>query len=361
MNISIDQLKQDAVELLKKMIATPSLSGQEEGTAQLLFDFLQDHGILAQRVKNNVFAYSTNHAEGAPLVLLNSHHDTVKPSRSWATDPFTPLVEGDKLTGLGSNDAGASVVSMLASFVYLSNLPKLNYRLLVAITAEEENSGDDGVKLVLPQFGKIDLGLVGEPTGMHLAVAEKGLIVLDCEAKGVSGHAARNEGVNALYIALEDIEWLRNYKFDRISDMLGPVKLTVTQIEAGTQHNVIPDRCRYVVDIRTNELYRNDDVLEMIKQNIKAEVSTRSYHLGSSRIDLEHPIVKRGIEIGRTCYGSPTLSDQSAMDFTTLKIGPGDSSRSHTAGEYIMISEIHEGIEIYVKMLADLDITTTIA
>ena len=356
MNEQIEQLKQDAVELLKKMIATPSLSGKEEGTAQLIFDFLKNHGIAAERVKNNVFAYSSNHAEGAPLVLLNSHHDTVMPSRSWQTDPYSPIVEGDRLTGLGSNDAGASVVSMLASFVYLSRLPQLNYRLLVAITAEEENSGEDGVKSVLPLFGKIDLGLVGEPTGMNLAVAEKGLIVLDCEAKGVAGHAARNEGVNALYIALSDIEWLRNCKFDLVSDLLGPVKLTVTQIEAGTQHNVIPDRCRYVVDIRTNELYRNKDILDLIRKNIQAEVSTRSYHLGSSRIELDHPVVKRGLEIGRSYYGSPTLSDQSAMDFTTMKIGPGDSSRSHTAGEYILIPEIHEGIEIYIKILENLSL-----
>ena len=348
---AVKQLTQQAINLLQQLIATQSFSGQEEGTAQLLANFLAQHGATPQRKGNNIWAVATNCPKGAPVVLLNSHHDTVKPGKDWQQDPFTPTLDGDKLTGLGSNDAGASAVSMLATFVYLAQLPALPYQLVVAITAEEENSGANGVRSILPLLPTPWLGLVGEPTGMQMAVAEKGLIVLDCQAQGKTGHAARNEGVNALYKAVDDINWLRNYTFTDVSDTLGPVKMTVTQIEAGQQHNVVPATCRFVVDVRTNDCYTNQAIIEIIKSHISAEISPRSYHLNASSIPLTHPVVQVGQALGLSHYGSPTLSDQSVMDFTTMKIGPGQSARSHTAGEYIYLSEIQQGVATYIALL----------
>jgi acetylornithine deacetylase len=351
-NAEIQQLATDAIGLLKQLLATPSFSREEAGTADLLMQFLTQHGIPAQRQGNNVWATSKTWDAARPTLLLNSHHDTVKPGPSWTYPPFAATLEGDKLTGLGSNDAGASAVSLLAVFRYFYDRPTA-FNLICAITAEEEISGANGVKSILPELGKIDLGIVGEPTGMHAAVAEKGLLVLDGVARGRTGHAARNEGDNALYKALDDINWLRSYQFPNASELLGPVKLTVTQIQAGTQHNVVPDECRYVVDVRPTECYSNEEILEVIRANVQAEITPRSTHLQSSGLPLTHPLVQKAVAMGKTTYGSPTLSDQALMRFPTLKMGPGDSARSHAPDEYILLSEIRGGITDYIELLTD--------
>ncbi|RZK26033.1 MAG: M20/M25/M40 family metallo-hydrolase, partial [Hymenobacter sp.] len=324
----IKQLADDAIELVIQLIQTPSFSREEAGTAAILEQFLAQHDIPAQRSGNNVWATSRDPDPRKPTILLNSHHDTVKPGVAWTYPPFGALVEGDKLTGLGSNDAGASAVSLLAVFRYFYDQPTA-FNLICAITAEEEVSGANGVKSILPELGKIDLGIVGEPTGMHAAVAEKGLLVLDGVALGRTGHAARDEGDNALYKALDDINWLRTYQFPNVSKMLGPVKMTVTQISAGTQHNVVPDECRYVVDVRPTEAYTNEEILEIIRAHVQATITPRSTHLQSSGLPLGHPIVQKAVAMGKTTYGSPTLSDQALMRFPTLKMGPGDSARPH--------------------------------
>lgn len=344
-------LTDDAIELLIQLVQTHSFSQEEDQTAELIFRFLVFHGARPQRDANNVWAVSKHFDPAKPTILLNSHHDTVKPGASWTTDPFGAAVEGDRLTGLGSNDAGASAVSLLATFLYFHERKNLPYNLICAITAEEEVSGANGIRRLLPLLPKIDLGIVGEPTQMDLAVAEKGLVVLDCVAHGRTGHAAREEGENALYKALDDIQRLRNYQFERVSELLGPVKLTVTQLQAGTQHNVVPDQCTFVADVRTNELYTNPEVVELVRNLIGAEVTPRSTHLNSSRIPLTHPLVQRGVALGRRTFGSVTLSDQSMMPFTTVKIGPGDSARSHTPDEYILLSEIRAGVRGYVELL----------
>ena len=347
----IGQLSQDAIELLSKLIQTPSFSREEAGTAYILEGFLSSCGINPVcRSGNNVFVVSQHWDDSKPTILLNSHHDTVKPGVAWTYPPFGATLEGDKLTGLGSNDAGASAVSLLAVFRYFYDRPTA-FNLICAITAEEEISGTNGVKKILPALGKIDLGIVGEPTGMNAAVAEKGLLVLDGVARGRTGHAARDEGENALYKALDDITWLRTYQFPEVSDLLGPVKMTVTQISAGTQHNVVPDECRYVVDIRSNECYSNEKILEIVKANVQAEITPRSTHLQSSGLSLAHPLVRKAVAMGKTTYGSPTLSDQALMRFPTLKMGPGDSARSHAPDEYILLSEIRAGIADYVELL----------
>lgn len=348
----IKQLSNDAIELLKQLIQTQSFSREESATADIITQFLARHKIPGQRRGNNVWASSRNFDPQKPTVLLNSHHDTVKPGAAWSYPPFGAVLEGDKLTGLGSNDAGASVVSLLAAFRYFYDRPTA-FNLICAITAEEEISGANGVKSILPELGKIDLGIVGEPTGMYAAVAEKGLLVLDGVARGRTGHAARSEGENALYKALDDIAWLRSYQFSKVSELLGPVKITVTQISAGTQHNVVPDECRYVVDIRTNECYSNEEIVAAVRANVQAEITPRSTRLQSSGIALSHPIVRKAVAMGKPTYGSPTLSDQALMRFDTLKMGPGDSARSHAPDEYILLSEIRSGIADYIELLTD--------
>lgn len=353
MFIKIEKITHDCIELLKELIAIPSFSREENRTADALFSFFEQYDCHPKRLKNNVWCEAGNHSKNAPVILLNSHHDTVKFGEGWLTDPHTPTLDGDKLIGLGSNDAGASVVSLIAAFIYLSRLPQLPYKLIIAISAEEEVSGKDGIRLLLPELGKIDLGIVGEPTQMRGAIAEKGLIVLDCIAHGKTGHAAREEGENALYKALEDIHFFQNHPFQKESPVLGKTKMTVTQIEAGSQHNVVPDRCHFVVDIRTNELYQNIEVIEEIKKHIRSEITPRSYHLNSSRIDLDHPFVQKLKQMGLETYGSPTLSDQASMNFQTLKWGPGMSARSHTPNEFIYLSEIKEGILLYIQLLED--------
>lgn len=352
--VNIDTLHSSATELLKKLISTQSFSREEAETATLIENFLRENGCEPQKEGNNVWCVAANHAPGAPVLLLNSHHDTVKPVKGWQRDPFTPVQEGDHLYGLGSNDAGGAAVSMLAAFLHLSRLPKLPFRLIVAITAEEEISGSNGVASILPKLGKIDLAVVGEPTSLDLAVAERGLIVIDCKAKGKAGHAAREEGENALYKALDDIQWFRNYRFSNTSELLGPVKMSVTQIQAGYQHNVVPDECNYVVDVRTNECYSNQEIVDTIQKHVGSEVMPRSLRLNSSGIPQEHPLVKKATDAGLKLYGSPTLSDQALMPFTSVKLGPGESSRSHTADEFIKLSEIKSGIQLYIDLLADL-------
>ncbi|KUG07925.1 M20 family metallo-hydrolase [Solirubrum puertoriconensis] len=341
----------EAIALLIQLIKTPSFSREEDQTAKLLVDFLAQHGAEPQRAGHNVWAVNEHFDASKPTILLNSHHDTVKPGASWTYDPFGAAVEGDRLTGLGSNDAGASAVSLLATFLHFRQRPDLEFNLICAITAEEEISGAGGVRSILPQLGRIDLGIVGEPTQMDMAIAEKGLVVLDCVAHGRTGHAARDEGENALYKAVQDIEWIRQYRFPQVSELLGPVKMTVTQVQAGSQHNVVPDRCHFVVDVRTNEFYSNADVVRTVQEHIGAEVTPRSLHLNSSRIAPEHPLVQRGQALGRKAFGSATLSDQAVMPFNTIKIGPGDSARSHTPDEYILLSEIRGGISGYVELL----------
>ncbi len=348
----IEQLSNEAVALLIQLIQTPSFSREEAGTATLIQSFLARHGVTAKRLQNNVWAVSEAFEVAKPTILLNSHHDTVKPGAGWTADPFGAVREGDKLTGLGSNDAGAAAVSLLATFLYFRNKPTA-FNLICAITAEEEISGANGIRGVLPEFGKIDLGIVGEPTGMSLAIAEKGLLVLDCTAHGKTGHAARDEGENALYKALEDIQWLRQHQFAKVSPLLGPVKTTVTQISAGTQHNVVPDRCQFVVDVRTNELYQNQEIIDYLRANMQSEITPRSTHLNSSRISENHPLVRKAVAMGKMTYGSPTLSDQSMMPFETVKMGPGESARSHTPDEFILVSEIRAGIRDYIELLND--------
>ena len=351
----IAQLSEEAIELLIQLIQRQSFSREEAGTADILAAFLTRHGIPARRQGNNVWAVSRDVDPAKPTILLNSHHDTVKPGVAWAYPPFGAVVEGDKLTGLGSNDAGASAVSLLAVFRYFYERPTA-FNLICAITAEEEISGPNGIKSILSELGRIDLGIVGEPTGMNAAVAEKGLLVLDGVARGRTGHAARDEGENALYKALEDINWLRKYQFPEVSDLLGPVKMTVTQISAGTQHNVVPDECRYVVDIRSNECYSNEEILAIVKANVQAEITPRSLHLQSSGLPLTHPLVRKAVAMGKMTYGSPTLSDQALMRFPTLKMGPGDSARSHAPDEYILLSEIRGGIADYIELLTDFEL-----
>ena len=351
-------MKNVPIELLKKLIKIPSVSRKEDKTADLLQDYLKNKGIEVFRKSNNLWCQNLNFNPELPSVLLNSHHDTVRPTSKWLRKPYEPAVEGDKLYGLGSNDAGGSLVALLFTFLNYYDKKDLSFNLIFAATAEEEISGENGIASILPDLGKIDLGIVGEPTRMQLAIAEKGLMVLDCQAKGKSGHAARYEGENAIYNAIDDIDWIRTFCFPKSSELLGEVKMTVTQIQAGTQHNVIPDQCLFVIDVRTNENYTNKEIYDIISSNLEADVAARSFRLNSSGIKSDHPLVMRGMELGLKCFGSPTLSDQALMDFPSVKIGPGDSARSHTADEYIHLSEINSGIEIYIKLLDNLKIQT---
>ncbi|MFV0313185.1 MAG: M20 family metallo-hydrolase [Dysgonomonas sp.] len=355
MEHDIDALYYNAVDLLKEMIKTPSFSREEHNVAEVIATCMRKAGYEPQRKGNNLWIQSKDFDEAKPTILLNSHMDTVRPVSGWTKDPFTPEVDDDTLFGLGSNDAGASFVSLLHTFFILT-AKKQDYNLIFLASCEEEVSGKDGAEAVVPLLPKIEFGIVGEPTQMNPAIAEKGLLVLDCTAYGKAGHAARNEGENAIYKVLKDIEWFRTYQFPEVSDLLGPVKMTVSMINAGTQHNVVPDKCDFVVDVRSNELYSNEELFKLIDRQTGCEVKPRSYRLNSSRIALENPFVQRAIMIGKEPYGSPTLSDQTFMPFPTLKMGPGDSARSHTANEYILLSEIREGMELYVKLLDGLRI-----
>ena len=345
-------LAEEAIELLKQLIATPSFIKEESKTASVILNFLQSNNIEAHQHLNNIWACNKYFDINKPTLLLNSHHDTVKPNKGYTLNPFEPFIKNGKLYGLGSNDAGGCLVSLLATFLHFYNKQNLKYNIVFAASAEEEISGTNGIEALLPLLGNIEFGIVGEPTQMQMAIAEKGLLVLDCINYGKAGHAARNEGDNALYHAIQDIEWFKNYNFGKVSDVLGPVKMTVTSIETENKaHNVVPASCKYVVDIRVNELYTFDEILELIRKNVSCEIKPRSLRMKPSSISLSHPVVKSGFELGRTHYGSPTTSDKALMPFPTLKIGPGDSARSHTADEFIYLYEIEEGIELYIKLL----------
>ena len=346
-----EQFVNDAVELLCRLIATPSVSRNERDAADILQQTIsEDYGLDCRREANNIWITDPWFDEKRPTVLLNAHIDTVKPVSSWTRDPFAPTIEGDTLYGLGSNDCGGGLVSLLQTFRLLTQKQQ-PYNLVYLASAEEEVSGKDGIERVLPLLPPIDVAIVGEPTGLQPAIAEKGLMVLDIWAHGVSGHAARNEGVNAIYEALDDLLWLRSHRFERTSELLGPTLMNVTVIEAGTQHNVVPDTCHMVVDIRTNEYYQNEQVYEYICSHLRSEVKARSFRLHSSRIDPEHPLVSRCRAMGMQPFGSPTLSDQALMPFPSFKFGPGESSRSHSADEFIRISEIRKAIDVYTELL----------
>lgn len=352
MNNSVEQLSEKAIALLKQLISTPSFSKEENDTAALITKFFEDNKIPYARVGNNVYAKNAHYNESKPTVLLNSHHDTVKPNKGYTLDPFTPVIKDGKLFGLGSNDAGGCLVALMATFLHFYNKKDISHNVVFAASAEEEISGVNGIELVLPYLGKINFGIVGEPTKMEMAVAERGLMVIDCTAQGRAGHAARNEGENALYKALEDINWIRNYNFEKVSNLLGESRMTVTVIETeNKQHNVIPAQCKFVIDVRVNELYTFDEILEALNQNLQSQFKPRTTRMKSTSIALDHPLVKAGIKLGRGYYGSPTTSDKALMPFPTLKIGPGDSARSHTADEYIYLEEIKNGIELYIKLV----------
>ena len=352
MNSVLNILQDEAISLLKELIATPSFSKEEDQTAGVIGKFLALKNIAATRVGNNVFALNKYYDESKPTILLNSHHDTVKPNPQYTKDPFSPIVEDGKLYGLGSNDAGGCLVSLLAVFLNYYDKSESNYNIIFAATAEEEISGAGGIEYTLPYLPKIDCAIVGEPTQMQMAVAERGLMVIDCISHGKAGHAARNEGENAITKSLKDIEWFNSFQFPKISDLLGANKMSVTVIETENKaHNVVPAICKFVVDTRVNELYSFEEVLEIIKQNVQSETSPRSTRLRSTSIALDHPLVKAGTDLGRTYYGSPTTSDKALMPFPSLKMGPGDSARSHTADEYIYIDEIKEGIDLYIQLL----------
>ncbi len=350
----ISKVTHEAIELLKDLIETPSFSGEENNTAVLIQDWFTNNDIPFEKHHHNIWASNCNFDGAKPTILLNSHHDTVKPNKAYTKDPFKAIIKDGKLYGLGSNDAGGSLVSLLAAFAYFYPAKNLKYNLIFLASAEEENSGPKGIRSVIPLLPEIEFAIVGEPTLMQLAIAEKGLLVLDCYAHGKSGHAAHGLGENSIYKAMNAISWFKNYEFKDISDTLGEVTMTVTQIEAGKQHNVIPALCHFVVDIRTTEKYSNKEVLSFIKKNVGVEVKERSLRHNSSSISKDHEIVKAGKNLGRDIYGSSTLSDQAALSCPSLKLGPGDTLRSHTADEFIYLDEIKDGIEIYVDMLNEL-------
>lgn len=345
----------EAIELLKKLIAIPSLSRQEAEAADALCAYLAARDIAHQRIGNNIICQAQSHSADRPTLLLNAHIDTVKPADGWTRQPFEPTTEGDRLYGLGSNDCGGGLVSLLQVFRILSEKEQ-PYNLVLALSAEEEVSGANGFTLMLPSLPKIDVAIVGEPTAMQPAVAEKGLLVLDITTHGKAGHAARNEGVNAIYKAMDQIQWLRHYRFPKQSPTLGEVKMTATIINAGTQHNCIPDSCTYTLDIRTTDSYTNQEILDTLTAKLDADVKARSTRLESSHISPQHPIVKQCIQLGLTPFGSPTLSDQALMPWPSLKLGPGDSARSHTADEYITTTEIDHAISTYINILDQLQI-----
>jgi len=344
-------LYQQAISLLQQLIAIPSFSKEENLTADVIEHFLQENGVKTHRKLNNIWAYNKYFDAAKPTILLNSHHDTVKPNSGYTRNPYDAKIEDGKLYGLGSNDAGGCLVSLINVFLYFYDRENLRYNFCLATTAEEEISGVNGLELIIPELGQLDFGIVGEPTLMQLAIAERGLMVLDCVAHGKAGHAAREEGENAIYKALADIEWFRTYRFPEESEVFGPIKMSVTIINAGSQHNVVPASCTFTVDVRVTDAYRNEEVLEIIRQHVSCDVTPRSIRLKPSKIDKAHPIVKAGVALGRTTYGSPTTSDQSLLDIPSLKVGPGDSARSHTADEFVYVDEIREGIELYIKML----------
>ena len=342
----------NAVELLKKLIATPSFSKEEDKTADIIEQFFSHKNIPSNRLLNNMWCVNKYFDENKPTILLNSHHDTVKPNLQYTKDPFLPIIEDGKLFGLGSNDAGGCLVSLITAFSHFYEMENLKYNIVIAATAEEEISGKNGVESILSSLPKIDLAIVGEPTQTNLAIAEKGLLVLDCTVTGKAGHAAREEGDNAIYKAMADISWFQTYQFPKVSESLGPIKMSVTSINTENKaHNVVPAVCSFIVDIRVTDAYTHEEILETIKQHVKSEVKPRSMRLRSSKIGIDHPLVVAGINLGKLTYGSPTTSDATLIPAPVLKCGPGDSARSHTADEFIYLKEIEEGINTYIKIL----------
>jgi len=346
--------KKEIIALLQSLIAIPSFSKEEEKTCRLICDYLEGYCDEVQVKGNNVWAKNKYFQVGKPTILLNSHHDTVRPNQAYTRDPFKGDISDGKLFGLGSNDAGGCLVALMAAFLHFYDKKELRYNLVFLASAEEENSGDGGIRSVLNLLPDIDFAVVGEPTSMNLAIAEKGLLVLDCYAHGTPGHAAHSNKDNSIYKAMEAIDWIRNFRFPNISESLGEVKMTVTQIDAGKEHNVVPATCHFVVDIRVTEQYSNREVLNTVKENAAVEVKERSLRLNSSAIPVEHPIVQAGIKLGLKTYGSPTLSDQSNLSCPSLKIGPGDTLRSHAADEYIFVDEIERGVDLYIKLLNEI-------
>ena len=351
--MTTQQLTLDAITLLKRLIATPSVSRDEEKAADIMMEEIENYGFSPIRDGNNIWITDPEMRDDRPTLLLNAHIDTVKPVASWTRDPFSPDIEGDTLNGLGSNDCGGGLVSLLQAFRFLVTKPRL-YNLVYLASCEEEVSGINGIRRVIDKLPHIDVAIVGEPTGMEPAVAEKGLMVIDMTAHGKSGHAARGEGINAIYEALDDMMWVRDYKFDRVSDFLGPTVMNLTVVNSGTQHNVIPDECRMVIDVRSNENYDNEEIFHFIDEHTKSDCKARSFHLRSSHIPLDHPLVKQLIAMGKHPFGSPTLSDQALMPWQSLKLGPGQSSRSHSADEYIRISEIEDAIGTYIRLIEEI-------
>lgn len=350
---NIETLTQEAIALLKTLIETQSFSSEEEHTAALIEKWFIANEIPFERENNNIWAYNKTFDKNKPTLLLNSHHDTVKPNQAYTKNPFKAIVEDGKLYGLGSNDAGGCLVSLLATFVHFYAAKHLPYNIVMVASAEEESSGKKGLNSVLKSLPELECAIVGEPTLMQLAIAEKGLLVLDVKIKGTPSHAAHQNDDNALYKAIPVMQWFKNYKFDKVSAQLGPVKMTVTQINAGKQHNVVPSECDLVVDIRVNDCYTNYEILDIVQEQVNAEVTPRSMNLSSSSIPENHGLVQAGIALGRTTYGSPTLSDQSVLSCKSLKLGPGDTLRSHSADEFIYLNEIEEGIDLYIKILTD--------
>lgn len=349
---TLENLTQEAISLLKNLIETPSFSNEEDQTALLIENWFENNGIPFQRENNNIWAYNLHFDDAKPTLLLNSHHDTVKPNLGYTLDPFSAIEEDGKLFGLGSNDAGGCLVSLLATFAHFYAMENLSHNIVIVASAEEESSGPNGLNSVLKHLPELDCAIVGEPTEMQLAIAEKGLLVLDVTVKGTASHAAHQNFDNPIYKSVHLINWFNTFSFEKVSETLGAVKMTVTQINAGKQHNVVPSECHLVVDIRVNDCYSNEEILEIVTQNIDAEIKPRSLHLRSSSIDKNHKLVQCGIDLGRTTYGSPTLSDQSVLSCQSLKLGPGNSLRSHSADEFIFSNEIEEGIELYIKILS---------
>ena len=342
---------QEAIALLKDLISIQSFSSEEDQTAARIEQWFSDHDIPSERIQNNVYAFNANFDESKPTLLLNSHHDTVKPNSAYTKDPFHPHVEDGKLYGLGSNDAGGALVSLIALFTHCYEHPNPSYNLILAATAEEESSGPNGLNSLLPQLPAIDVAIVGEPTLMQLAVAEKGLVVFDGKVEGTASHAAHPNADNPILKLPKVIEWLQAFSFEKSSEVLGPVKLTVTQVNAGKQHNVVPAAVDLVIDVRVNDCYSNQEIVDLLQKDAPLTLTPRSTDLNSSAIPIDHPLVEAGLELGRETYGSPTLSDQAKLSCPSLKLGPGDSTRSHTADEYIYVQEIEEGIELYIALL----------
>lgn len=350
--MELKKLTNEAIALLKKLIETPSFSSEEDKTAQLIENWFKDHQIPFQRNKNNIWAVNKSFDDSKPTLLLNSHHDTVKPNSAYTKNPFEAIVEDGKLYGLGSNDAGGCLVSLMATFTHFYHQENLKYNLVMVASAEEESSGEFGLNSMLSIIPKIDVAIVGEPTLMNLAIAEKGLVVFDAVVEGTASHAAHPNNDNPIYKLIDVLQWFREFMFDKTSPTLGDVKMTVTQINAGKQHNVVPAHVDLVIDVRVNDAYTNQEIAQILQENAPcSKIIPRSLRLNSSSISSEHELVKAGISIGRKTYGSPTLSDQSVLNCQSLKLGPGDSTRSHSADEFIYLSEIEEGIEIYVNLL----------